>query len=260
MICQNSWIEFSFTFSNFRSFISILLTNDIDHHHWPFLFTCTHHHNWWTSPLTWILLTITTDHHHWPLICFCMNNVSWGIVIIPVCCGFLDRFGYTRVWMALQRNQSGNEFVWPDTGLPVSTTVSSPFPVCAVCADNLTNTQQIPTKHRSWSIQKLYLSNFTVCRLLGLLCGNFAHTSHDNWAPSAVMMSVRGFDNVTVVYYDVTGVIFALQYEQRSRLWRYNGHELERQNSAHSSSRQTRWKYHVDCGRTFHRGDLDIFK
>ncbi len=40
---------------------------------------------------------------------------------------------------------------------------------------------------------KIYLSNFTVCRCLGVLCDKFTHTLHDTCPSSALMMSVLCF-------------------------------------------------------------------
>ena len=52
--------------------------------------------------------------------------------------------------------------------------------------------------------QKLYLSDFTACRLMGLLCEKFALTLHGTCTSSAVRRSVLCFDALTLVHYDFT--------------------------------------------------------
>ena len=95
----------------------------------------------------------------------------------------------------------------------MSSTVNSSFPVRTFFGNNSANSWWIPIKHTHPWTEKLYLSDLTACRHVGLLYEKFTHTLHDICTLSAVMKSVPGFDALTRAHYDVTGVTFALHYD-----------------------------------------------
>ena len=68
-----------------------------------------------------------------------------------------------------------------------------------------------------------------------------------------VLMSTPCFDALTLVHYDVT-------IHNIGQACDVIMDELEHQNMAQSSSVQTKVQYHVQFGRTFHRGDLEVSK
>ncbi len=85
--------------------------------------------------------------------------------------------------------------------------------LCAIFANNSTNSQQISSKSISSWIQKIYLSSLTASRFLDLLCEKIAHTVHDTGPSSAVRRSVPCFDALTLVHYGATGLTYIMYCE-----------------------------------------------
>ena len=91
----------------------------------------------------------------------------------------------------------------------VTSTVSSPFPVCPIFGDSLINSLWIPSKCTSSWIQELYLLSLSACRHLGLLHQKFTHTLHDTCTWSSVMLCVLCFDTLILVHCYIIGVTSA---------------------------------------------------